>query len=334
MDGLLDIQSANEDLRDPRERLALFRTLVVALAGLAGGIIAPVSVSPAMAAGPCDTDSGVLDKLRAKHEVVERVSLFPTVSGEMDIGSAALDVSTAYIQCSAHWIGKKQPSNMAGAELGSALYVMEAAKYYELAEEDPSDDLSEAQGDAAQAESDAPDGSSIQLAAKHLLSTINAKIKSIAAAKKAASQNPPSLSETEGWLKLHLPTFFGRLESIMSISQTASYSFDGCILSVNVKSTATPTSQFISDVDPLYVVDAQATDDSIKFGMEGVGDVPLGRLDLDSIVVKEEDTSFNPLALGYDDFQLAFTKDDEDDAKRVAKALRHAAELCGAKAMF
>lgn len=329
-----DSQSENDDLRYPCDRTGLFKTLVVALAAQAGGLIAFGAVSPAMAAGPCDSDSGVLDKLKTRHEVVERVSLFPTVSGEIDIGNAAVDVSTAYITCSGHWIGKKEPSNLAGAELGSALYGMEAAKYYELAEEDPSDQLTEAQGDATQAESDAPQNSSVQLAAKQLLLAINARIKTIAAAKKAASENPPSLSDTVGWLKLHLPTNFTRLESVMLIAQTATYSFDGCILEVNIKSTDSPTSQFISDVDPLYVIDAQANNDSIKFGMDGVGDVPLGRLDLGSITVKQEDTNLNPLALGYDDFQLAFTKDDGDDANRVAKALRHAAELCGAKALF
>jgi len=166
----------------------------------------------------------------------------------------------------------------------------------------------------------------------------------------ADSNNSPTLGETESWLRLHLPTSFFEIDNLEVVTQTAEYSFlpnsrpsryelpptpkpdtRPCKLSVSIHSVDTPHG-WVSDTEQIFVIEMESLDDTTTFGYAGEGIVPLGKVNLDTIKVKKVDTTLRPLALGYHDFQLAFR--DEDEANRVAKALRHAAQLCGAKTLF
>jgi len=308
---------------------------VVASAFLFGCVAALTVSNPVMADSPCNSDAKVLTELKTRDAAHATFKGSPTTENEVAIATADINVSTAFINCATRWSGKSDLDE--GAAMFSAgLYEFEAVKVEQLAGLDSSNDLGEAWADSNEAVSEIPQSVALHATAKRLLAEIEDKKKSLANASQSepASQAGPTLNETEGWLRVHLPTFFFRVEMTETISQTATYSFDGCSLLVSIHTNFAGLDQVNQYTEPLYIIPMKSASDSTTLGYAGDGTVPLGKLDLGSINVKQEDIETLPLALGTHDFQLAFTKDNEDEANRVAKALRHAAELCGAKSLF
>jgi hypothetical protein len=168
--------------------------------------------------------------------------------------------------------------------------------------------------------------------------------------------DPPTLAETTAWLSDNLPLSFSGTDRVEYLSKGASYSFAGCIMTMNWRITSRisrpdeePT---ITTDNPVYVVQMEPRSGQYfhtrsipgvdrSTGAEhfdnytGVSDMDLAKVRLDSITVKRitvpavASGSVGGL-LNINVTLATFAAKDESHANRLAKALRYAATKCHA----
>jgi hypothetical protein len=166
----------------------------------------------------------------------------------------------------------------------------------------------------------------------------------------------PSLQETTKWLAENLPISFTGFDETMNVMQRASYDFHGCTLTMRVTThflpplppgvgasgailywlQVEPRSGLDFGTEELAVPDDEARSDTnairplYEEARVSLSNVRLGSIVVKRVVVGSPDFSVND-ALNVAPKLVAFAVRDSTLAARLAKAMRRAAQLCGAR---